>query len=394
MSFIMNMNIEKLVIILTVLGVVLSDLMLGHLSLGDITIFCALLLAAVDMLSALKFKIKISHLLLFLTFLIIIFSNFLLNLNINNSFQLTEGIFGLVKFIYYAGIVIVLINYIKFKKIEYMTLKILVTIAVITSIIGIYIAIAILLDGLLPYKFFWALTRDEYESYMFVTSAVTLVRIKSIFSEPAHLGVFLNMVLALSYFNRFNFKLKSKYIIVISLTIFFTLSFSAVITLIFINAFHFLIKGKIFKLISRKSSWISVCLLLLTGIFLWDFIEKAIFSRITFMINGVDESAKVRLIGTWEHISEDYFIIGNGIGNSPFLSNIYSYVLSDLGLLSLIMYIFLNIFLLYKNYKLGVIFILINFAKGGYLAAGFWVCLLMFIVFSLKDTEINRKTTL
>ncbi|MGG2084514.1 hypothetical protein [Lysinibacillus pakistanensis] len=388
------MNIEKLVIILTVLGVVLSDLMLGHLSLGDVTIFCALLLAAVDMLSALKFKIKISHLLLFLSFLIIIISNFLLNLNINNSFQLTEGIFGLVKFIYYGGIVIVLINYIKFKKIEYMTLKILATIAVITSIIGIYIAIAILLDGLLPYKFFWALTRDEYESYMFVTSAVTLVRIKSIFSEPAHLGVFLNMVLALSYFNHFNFKLKSKYIIVIYLTIFFTLSFSAVITLIFINVFYFLGKEKISKLISRKSSWISVCLLLLTGIFLWDIIEKALFSRITFMINGVDESAKVRLIGTWGHISEDYFIIGNGIGNSPFLSNIYSYILSDLGLLSLIIYIFFNIFLLYKNYKLGVIFILINFAKGGYLAVGFWVCLLMFIVFSLKDTEINRKKTL
>ena len=115
-----------------------------------------------------------------------------------------------------------------------------------------------------------------------------------------------------------------------------------------------------------------------------DIIQVTLIDRTLDIINGKDSSASSRILESWQYINKENLISGNGIGHTPDIWNVYAYFLSDLGLVAFIALVLLSGYLVKKNYKLGILFIALNFQKGGYLAAPIYIFLLLIFLFAYK----------
>ena len=99
-------------------------------------------------------------------------------------------------------------------------------------------------------------------------------------------------------------------------------------------------------------------------------------------------------VRSWNYVNKEHIFMGNGMGHTPEIWNIYAYVLSDLGLIAFILFCIFSVFLIIKNYKMGILFIVLNFQKGGYLSSAFWSYLLLLFIYINKNdqkAELSRE---
>ncbi|WP_301426493.1 hypothetical protein [Carnobacterium sp.] len=331
---------------------------------------------------------KRKQLLWILLVLGVIAANIIMNAYYNESFVLKTGLAALIRVTYYAALVVGVFNYVKEQKLETQFLKILNIIAVIVCFIGIYITLALYSNGQLPYEFFWTFTRTDLLSYAF-NENTAFIRTRSIFSEPAYLGYFLNIILAMNYFNKVNVKIKKGFTILITLTLFLTFSYSAIGIMLMIQGVYFIDKINLKKFKWTKKTVLYLLLFIAVVIFSWDLINETIINRTVDIISGEDGSAYFRIIRSWDYVNTEHIFLGNGIGHTPNIWNIYAYILSDLGLVAFLLSCLFSIYTLFKNFRMGLVFIALNFQKGGYLNPAFSIFLLLiFIYMGNRDKKI------
>lgn len=377
-SFNQEYNQVWSVFILSLMSVsfVVTDWMIGIFTLTDY-IFA---IAGASLLISGNYRVKRNQLLWILLLLGVIVANIVMNVNLNENFVLKTGIAALIRLTYYAVIVVGVYNYVKNQKLEAQFLKILNIVAVIVCIIGIYITIALYSEGKLPYEFFWTFTRTDLLSYAF-NENTEFIRTRSIFSEPAYLGYFLNIILAMNYFNRVHVKVHKGFSLIITLTLLLTFSYSAIGIMLTIQVLNFLTKRNIENFKWTKRTTLYLLLFLVIIFFSWDVINETIINRTADILSGEDGSAYFRIIRSWDYVNTEHIFSGNGIGHTPNVWNIYAYILSDLGLIAFFLSCVFSIYLLFANFRLGLAFIALNFQKGGYLNPAFSIFLLLIFVY-------------
>lgn len=308
----------------------------------------------------------------------------------NESFNSRLGIASFVKITFYLLTITGLFNYIKDRSFEKRFLQTLNWTALILGVIGLYITIALYSDGQLPYRFFWDFTRYDIYSYFFESNPA-IIRTRSLFSEPAHFGYFLNLVLAFNLFAKIKFQKQWVFNLILTLIIFSTFSYS----MIGIMGLSFLMK-LIEKIIYKEIKWHPTYWLLIIGLGLltvvfWEFINVTLIQRTLALFSGEDISAQMRLIESWQYIEKDTLLFGNGIGHTPVITNTFAYFQSDLGLLGSAAALVLTVMIMKQNLPLGVLFVLLNVSKGGYLGPAYWLMVLTILVFMTRPATSNRK---
>jgi hypothetical protein len=327
------------------------------------------------------------------SFIVLIISNIFFNFQLNESFLLRPAIAAGIKATFYIFLVASFYRHIRRYQLEHRLLIYLNVCAFLSLLIGIYIYIAILTDGL-PYEFLWRFTRTDIQSYYFRDTRY-LIRMRSLFAEPAHFGFFLNTVIGLNLFQHLKFKVPILFTSFLIVGVLMTFSFSSILILcILLSIFmiEYFIKNR------GKFSLINIIpLIVIIGLvvyFSWDYIDLTIIQRAQQIINGEDNSAIERIWGSWQFVNKDSIWLGNGLGNTPIIWNIYAYFLSDLGLLALIISVVVTLIILYYNVGLGSLFLLMNFQRGGYLSPSFSlfvVSILLFTFISDKDSYFTQS---
>ncbi|WP_423188915.1 hypothetical protein ACO1PF_10025 [Alkalibacterium sp. f15] len=252
--------------------------------------------------------------------------------------------------------------------------------AVLTILIGIIIIVAIYTDNHHISRFFWTYTRQDYRSYYYAGND-SIVRMRSIFSEPAHLGHYLNTIFFANLF--FNKSKKGYILIILMLGILLTFSYS-MIFIFLITGFSYLLVNTIKGNIKwTKKVWYLVIPMTLILAMLWDIIYVTIIERTINILSGMDGSAYNRIIESWIYVENERLIFGNGIGHTPPITNIYAYVISDFGLIGFIPYLGLTGYIILNSLTTGILFITMNMAKGGYLNPSFWLFLLFVFLYGI-----------
>lgn len=365
-----------LILFLMSISFVVTDWMIGIFTVTDY-IFA---IVGFSLLVSGNYRVRKKQLLWILLLLGIIVANIVMNVNLNEQFVLKTGIAALIRITYYAGLIVGVYNYVKDQELEARFLKILNIIAVIVCMIGVYITIALYSQGKLPYEFFWNFTRTDLLSYAFNENPA-FIRTRSVFSEPAYLGFFLNIVLAMNYFNKDNVKVHKGFSLVLTLTILLTFSYSAIGIMVMIQVLNILKKMNFRSLKWTKNTTIYILLFLVVVLLSWDLIDATIIQRTGDILSGEDGSAYFRIIRSWDFVNTEHIVLGNGIGHTPNVWNVYAYILSDLGLIAFILSGLFSLYLLLVNFKLGLVFIALNFQKGGYLNPAFSILLLLVFVY-------------
>lgn len=379
----------NILIITVCLAFMLSDWMLGIFSFSDY-LFGVLFLM---MVLSNNFKIRPKqYKWLMIVFGMIVF-NILQNYFINDAFILKVGLAGLFKITTYTIVITSFYNFIDYYSLEKKLLNSMNIAAVLVCVIGFYISLALYTDGYLPYEFLWNYTRTDSISYLFEGSE-NLYRIRSIFSEPSYLGYYLTIILGINLFNKHHIKTNKYFILLLIITIILTFSYSSigVMSLILILQFFSVETFRTIK--NKKMNYVYVALTLtVLGILFFitkDIIQVTLIDRTLDIIAGKDSSASSRLLESWQYINKEHLISGNGIGHTPDIWNVYAYFLSDLGILAFIGLVLFSGYLVGKNYKLGILFVALNFQKGGYLAAPFYIFILLIYIFSYKKKSDIR----
>lgn len=162
---------------------------------------------------------------------------------------------------------------------------------------------------------------------------------------------------------------------------------STIITLVFIKVIKIIKNDGLYKVINKKNM-ISIFVAIVLIIVFWDQFYNTFIIRASSLLNGVDTSGTARLSGSWDYVNN--LFMGNGIGNTPPIWNNFAYVLSDFGIVILLLFLAIFAYLTYKNPYLGVILIFFSFQRGGYLAAYYWCTVLLFFVAS-PSKVLNKK---
>lgn len=375
------------ILILLILSLVLVDWRINtYITFSDVFLILALFLLLIKGYVRLEKKQILNY--FFVT--IILLFNMVIQIYFNNEFEISKGLIGTVKVVFYFASVILFYNFIKIKKLEVRLLNFLYKAGIAVCIVGLYIYISITLNNIFPYEFLWRFTRSDMYSYTYGWFG-NIIRMRSVFSEPAHLGFFLILVLSISTFNKQQYKLTKKSDLLITLSLILSFSFSSILILIVVKSLKLVQDKSFLKLNINKTGLISLPILIAVLIKTKDTFMITFINRIERMIQGIDTSASARLSGSWSFINPENILFGNGIGNTPTIFNNYAYIISDLGLLGILIFLAFNIRILKHNKYFFVIYILLNFMKGGYLGAGFWIFSLLFASYSFnsKKEDVN-----
>lgn len=376
-----NENLLNLVLILIGGAFVVNDWIIGLFSFSDIILgLVFLILISLKKTVIHQRQIKI---------LLIIFSsilfNSLLNYIFNNDFIISIAFAGTIKLIFYAVMIVLIYNFILYNELYYRFVAINNTIMIIISLIGLYILLSLYVYDLLPFEFFWTFTRNDGFRYI---GEQTIFRVNSIFSEPAHFGYYLNTIILMNL-NISKIKNSNLFFIFAAIIMnLMTLSYSSIgIMLITLSLYYF--KNNYEKRqINNKIVLVGALATILLIFFQWDFINETLIQRSINILSGEDSSGINRLIGSWQYVNTNNIVLGNGIGHTPSIWSVYAYAISDLGLIGMSILIALNIYILKQDNSLGILFLLMNIAKGGYLSPIYW---LMVVCFFLMINEKNLK---
>lgn len=227
-------------------------------------------------------------------------------------------------------------------------------------------------------------------SYLFNNGTFSFVRTRSIFSEPSYFGFYLNSLLAVNYFNSAKIKIHRFYSIILSITVLLTVSYSAIAIMAIITLIHMFSSQKEYLRRNRQTIVGAVFFVFVILLVFNEFFTHAFYQRTIDAFTDPTSSGFSRLFGSWKYVTEENLLLGNGLGHTPAIWNIYAYMLSDLGLVGLILYGFFTGCILKQNTFIGIAFIMLNFAKGGYLSSSFWLFVLIVLVYT--ESEYFKQT--
>ncbi|API89868.1 hypothetical protein BKP56_11610 [Marinilactibacillus sp. 15R] len=369
-------NIDSFLLILIAGIFVFSDWIIGAFSLTELLIVPTVVLILLIKNS----YIKPSYIKWMSIPIVLLLLHSFLSMNFNENFDFKIGLYGIIKFTFYIIVLGIFLTYIRKYKLEKEFLLWNNKIAIIIGLIGIYITIAIYSDGLLPYEFFWKFTR--LDGYLFSTDTF-YVRTLSIFYEPAHMGYYINTILAVNFFNKFNFKVNYFYNLLLAFFVVTTFSYSAIAILILILIMAFISKIDFKKIQFDWKLLIPIFILVIIYFVFQETIHTTIIDRTILILQGKEPSVNERLKDSWKYVNENNIWLGNGIGHTPVVWHNYAYMISEFGSVGLILFAGVSLALVSVNFPLGIFFIAMNFSKGGYLSPAFWFLVMMIILYGI-----------
>ena len=318
---------------------------------------------------------------------------------LQDDFNLKISIIALIKLTFYILVVVGLYNFIKVQKLEKEFMIWNNVAAILILILGVYIAVAVYIETnteqTVPYEFLLHFTRLDGHLYRW---DIPIVRMKSIFQEPAHLGYYLNSILLMNMLNKIDLRMKKWVNSLLIVGIILTFSYSSVFIMLTIMVLWLLFN---FKHIKSKLRWkpsvlISLFLVFAVIFIFREFIYTTLIQRTIEIITGSETSGYERLVVSWRYINKETLLLGYGFLQSPgTLWNVFAYVFTELGLTLFITYIFAIGYLMKYNIPIALVFILMNFAKGGYLSSSYWFLILLVVIYSAYHYEtlyaVDRK---
>lgn len=304
----------------------------------------------------------------------------------NPEFVIQTSFIALIKLSYYIILVTGIFNYIRVQKLEKEFMFWNNIMALLVCLLAVYIAFAVYaemnLDLTIPYERLLQFTRVDGHLYR---RDIPIVRMKSIFEEPAHLGYYLNTVLMMNLLNKV--RIRSNWVfngIIIVVTL-LTLSYSAVFIMGMI-LFLWLINSLRVHTFSIK--WNYKVIISLIGFFIViylfrDLLYTTIVERTSELLAGTESSGYERLIISWRYINKETYLTGLGFMQTPgVLWNVFAYVWTEMGVIYFLFYILFILYITSLNISVGIVFVLMNIAKGGYLSSSFWFLIVLVIIYS------------
>lgn len=342
-----------------------------------------------------KIVLKKSYLPLILFWIITgVFSLFNLG---SDFFSFNDFILAYLKLTLYVFSFVVLLPY--FVKNYDKLNKIIINSLIILCGIGIYQLIAHYLFPYLPYSFAPEIfsNRPGYDAMFSYKSGGVFFRIKSIYSEPAHFSIYINLLYAYLLHNEIILK-KWIHILIIT-TILLTLSLAG-IGLLILNYSLVLIKYKVIK--SKKAIFfISVFL----GVLAFVASNEYVIRRVSNIISLTEGSGTRRLFGGFE-LAKEFPFYGIGLGNlqnfyyslsKTFeyatgwqIHNVFPIIFSVSGIIGVCVFLYFLYQLNRNNYLLGI-FLLGSFFTWGYFnTTPFWVFLLLIYTGNMSRSLMLR----
>ncbi|RAN58455.1 hypothetical protein B8A46_08515, partial [Dolosigranulum pigrum] len=184
-------------------------------------------------------------------------------------------LFSNVKLMFYIGTVMMIYNYISSRGLEPKFVRINTYMSLLVIAIGIVIIYFILTDQLDILHKIWYFTRIDDRSYHLGSSDI--IRMRSLFAEPAHLGFYLNISLYFVLKQRNKYWLV--YAVLISIGIVLTLSYSMIMigSWLIMSTIAKHVKLSQFKWDGRYL--IVVAVMLLIALIFGEFLYEAIYIR-------------------------------------------------------------------------------------------------------------------
>lgn len=364
------------ILLLISLSFVISDWQIYNLSMG---IFFAMT-AFIAVLFGGKVKVGITDsvaagiplaLLALASLLTYLFNDYWLNLRI---VMISSAIF-----IFLLMTTVIFVRFIIQYDLKEKLLLINNVLAVFLIVLGVLITLSIYNDDFTLARFVWTFTRQDYQSYFFGGNS-DIVRTRSVFSEPAHMGFYLNSL----FFANLQFKVKKQllFLPIITLGILTTLSYSMILIhglLIVVYLGRYIAKHQI----NWKWSYLLLSLpLIFAVIYFREFLYETMIVRSINIISGEDGSAYNRIIESWMYVDRRRIWFGNGIGHTPPVTNNYAYALSEFGLVGFVPFVVFSFYVSKKSMLAGILFIAMNFSRGGYLTPAFWIFVLIIMIYS------------
>ena len=326
-------------------------------------------------------KISLIQFLVSLMTLSVVLINFVIHINLSfDTFTFSNSFTFILKILTYMLYSINTYNYIKLNNLELKTIDILVKSSIVFCLISLYIHLALYTQKL-PYEFFWKFTRQDMNSYAYKGST-SIIRMRGLTKEPAHFGMVITAVLGIAYFNDFGYKISKVNDLLITICCILTFSFSTIPIFIMLKVVNHFKKYGINYVLNKKII-ISFFTALIIYFIFQDEINTTLFTRLFSLLDGRDTSGTSRLVGSWDYVNN--LFIGNGVGQTPVIFNNFAYILSDFGIIPLILFFLFVGYLCYKNMYLGLLLVVFSFQRGGYLSAYYWCKILLFFVSSYKS---------
>lgn len=295
-------------------------------------------------------------------------------------------LFSNVKLMFYIGTVMMIYNYISSRGLKSKFVRINTYMSLLVIAIGIVIIYFILTDQLDILHKIWYFTRIDDRSYHLGSSDI--IRMRSLFAEPAHLGFYLNISLYFVLKQRNKYWLV--YAVLISIGIVLTLSYSMIMigSWLIMSTIAKHVKLSQFKWDGRYL--IVVAVMLLIALIFGEFLYEAIYIRTLNILSGEDGSAIARLMGSWQQIDSGHLLFGVGAAHSINITNMYAYALSDFGIIGLLGLLAGTGIIFTFGLREGVFFTLMNISKGGYLNPLFWLFILVIGLTNFNHKHTNR----
>lgn len=295
-------------------------------------------------------------------------------------------LFSNVKLMFYIGTVMMIYNYISSRGLKPKFVRINTYMSLLVIAIGIVIIYFILTDQLDILHKIWYFTRIDDRSYHLGSSDI--IRMRSLFAEPAHLGFYLNISLYFVLKQRNKYWLV--YTVLISIGIVLTLSYSMIMigSWLIMSTIAKHVKLSQFKWDGRYL--IVVAVMLLIALIFGEFLYEAIYIRTLNILSGEDGSAIARLMGSWQQIDSGHLLFGVGAAHSINITNMYAYALSDFGRIGLLGLLAGTGIIFTFGLREGVFFTLMNISKGGYLNPLFWLFILVIGLTNFNHKHTNR----
>lgn len=362
----------------------LSDWNYKVINFGDVMIVIALFI----LLLLYKEKVfNFSKSYLLKTIMILSLLNVLFHYFFNDGYYLNKGLVYLSKLSVFLLFISCAFAFITDVGLNDEFVRINTKIASIICLIGIIISILLVCGSDIPQNYIWHFTRSDIKSYTYVGK--NIIRMRSLFSEPSYLGIYLNLVISVSLFRKNSRKPNLFSISFLCCGVILTFSFSAILTLLIIFLL-FLFKNRKKILENKKMIFLAILICSLLVVVFSDQIYQTIFLRMKIFLSGSDTSTNNRLIGSWQYINPKNILFGNGFGSTPAIWNNIAYVISDLGLIGFIPLLGIFYKLICKNKYLAFMLITFSFQRGGYMNSYYWFSLLMIFIYSFEKTPFIK----
>lgn len=374
---------HTVLIVFLVWTMILSDWSVLNVSFGDFLLVGIVLLLLSNV--PIDFSIKQQQLFIISTSSVILIT-LLAYITGPADMNIKLLLFSNVKLMFYIGTVMMIYNYISSRGLKPKFVRINTYMSLLVIAIGIVIIYLVLTDQLDILHKIWYFTRIDDRSYHLGSSDI--IRMRSLFAEPAHLGFYLNISLYFVLKQRNKYWLV--YAVLISVGTVLTLSYSMIMigSWLIMSTIAKHVKLSQFKWDGRYL--IVVGVMLLIALIFGEFLYEAIYIRTLNILSGEDGSAIARLMGSWQQIDSGHLLFGVGTAHSTNITNMYAYALSDFGIIGLLGLLAGTGIIFTFGLREGVFFTLMNISKGGYLNPLFWLFILVIGLTNFNHKHTNR----